>query len=72
MYYVGKFDEGKLAVPSGYERHSQGYERFSLVDHSVGSVRMGVGICRLQAKGSVQPGFTPMKRKSMFFTGRWK
>ena len=54
MYFVGKFDEGRSAVPSGYERHSQGYDRFALVDHSVGSVHMGVGICRLQPKGSVE------------------
>jgi len=43
----------RYAVPHGYEKHSQGYERFTLVDHSVGSVHMGVGICELQPNGSV-------------------
>ena len=54
MYYVGKFEESKFALPHGYARHSQGFERFSLVDHSVGSVHMAVGICQLQPKGRVE------------------
>ena len=54
MYYIGKFEESQFAVPYGYEQHSEGYERFALVDHSVGSVHMGVGICRLQPNGSVE------------------
>ena len=53
-FYVGKFDESKFAVPHGYEEHSKGFERVSLVDHSVGSVHMGVGICQLQPKGSME------------------
>lgn len=43
----------KATVPHGYEKHSQGYQRFTLVDHSVSSVHMGVGICQLQPNGSV-------------------
>jgi uncharacterized cupin superfamily protein len=54
VYYIGKFEESQFAVPYGYEQHSEGYERFALVDHSVGSVHMGVGICRLQPNGSVE------------------
>jgi len=52
-YYLGKFDASKFAVPPGYEEHSQGYERLTLVDHSIGSVHTGVGICQLQPNGSV-------------------
>ena len=54
MYYVGKLEASKFAVPHGYEQHSDGFKRFSLVDHSVGSVHMAVGICRLQPKGRVE------------------
>ena len=55
MYYVGKFDESKFAIPPGYEKDSKGYHRCTLVDRPVGSVHMGVGICRLQPKGYIEP-----------------
>src|SRR3990172_4588019 len=53
MYYVGKFDESRFAVPHGYARNSRGYERADLVDHGAGSVHMGAGICQLQPQGGV-------------------
>ncbi len=53
MYHVGKFDESKFAVPNGFRQKSRDYARVSLVDHSVGSVHMGFGICQLQPDGSV-------------------
>ena len=53
MYYVGKIDDSRFALPHGYAGKSRGYERADLVDHSVGSVHMGAAICQLQAQGSV-------------------
>ncbi len=53
MHYVGQFDPSKFATPKNFEGHSRGYERVSLVDHTVGSVHTGVGICRLQPDGRV-------------------
>lgn len=53
QYHVGKFDESQYAVPHGYAGHSRGYERVSLIDRGIGSVHMGVGVCRLAAGGSV-------------------
>ena len=53
MHYVGQFDPSKFATPKNFERHSRGYERVPLVDHTVGSVHTGVGICRLQPDGRV-------------------
>ncbi|MBI2289217.1 MAG: cupin domain-containing protein [Betaproteobacteria bacterium] len=53
MYYVGKFDESRFAVPHGYARNSRGYDRADLVDHGAGSVHMGAGICQLQPPGNV-------------------
>lgn len=54
MFYVGKFDESGFAVPHAYAQHSRGYERATLIDHAVGSVHMGAGICQLQPQGSVE------------------
>ena len=53
MFYIGKFDESRFAVPHGYARNSRGYERATLIDHAVGSVHMGAAICQLQPQGSV-------------------
>ena len=54
MFYVGKFDESRFAVPHGYARNSRGYERATLMDHAAGSVHMGAGICQLQPQGNVE------------------
>jgi mannose-6-phosphate isomerase-like protein (cupin superfamily) len=54
MYHLGKFDESKFAVPPRYEQHSQGYTRVTLVDHTVGSVHTGLGICQLRPGGKVK------------------
>lgn len=43
----------KAVVPYPFEKHSKGYERVMLVDHSIGAVHQAVGICELQPGGSV-------------------
>ncbi|MFQ5611097.1 MAG: cupin domain-containing protein [Anaerolineae bacterium] len=53
MHHVGKFDPTNFRPLAGYERHSQGYRRVALVDHTVGSVHSGVGICELAPGGSL-------------------
>lgn len=53
QFHVGKLDESAFAVPHGYAERSRGYERVSLIDRGIGSVHMGVGVCRLAAGGSV-------------------
>jgi mannose-6-phosphate isomerase-like protein (cupin superfamily) len=53
MYHVSKLDESRFAVPVGYERRARGYERASLVDHTMGSVHTGAAICRLAPGGYV-------------------
>lgn len=53
QYHVGRLDESAFAVPCGYAQYSHGYERASLIDRGIGSVHMGVGVCRLAAGGSV-------------------
>jgi mannose-6-phosphate isomerase-like protein (cupin superfamily) len=53
LFHVGKVDEAKFAVPHGYAENSRGYMRQSLVERSVGSVHMGVGVCRLEPRGHI-------------------
>jgi mannose-6-phosphate isomerase-like protein (cupin superfamily) len=54
VHCIGTFDETKFMVPQGTAQRSRGFERVSLVDQSVGSVHMAVGICRLAPNGSVE------------------
>jgi len=54
LYHVGRFEESKFEIPDGFEKHSLGYKRVSLVDHSIGSVHTGLGICQLEANGWVE------------------
>ena len=52
MHHVGTFDEAVLKTPPGYENHSEGFTRFSVVDHTiVDCVHMGVGVCQLEPGG---------------------
>jgi len=53
QFHVGRLDESAFTVPRGYASHACGYERVSLIDRGIGSVHMGVGMCRLAAGGSV-------------------
>src|SRR5215469_7639345 len=55
MHHAGNYDKASLQLPSAYETHSQGYSRVTLVDHSVGSVHMGLGICKLDPGGTLDP-----------------
>lgn len=53
QFHVGKLDESMFTVPHGYDGRAHGYERASLIDRGIGSVHMGVGVCRLAAGGNV-------------------
>lgn len=53
LFHLGKVEASKFAVPQGYEQNSRGYTRQSLIDRGVGSVHMGVGVCRLEPGGHV-------------------
>lgn len=55
MHHVSKIDEASARTPKAYEKYSSGYRRATYVDHSMGAVHMGVGICYLDAGGSVKP-----------------
>ena len=51
--YIEKSKMPKPVVPYPFEKHSKGYQRIPLVDHTIGSVHQAVGICELQPGGGV-------------------
>ncbi|MBI3243642.1 MAG: cupin domain-containing protein [Chloroflexi bacterium] len=55
MHYVSKLDESMFQTPALYAKQSTGFKRATYVDHSVGSVHMGTGICFLDTNGVIQP-----------------
>jgi mannose-6-phosphate isomerase-like protein (cupin superfamily) len=55
MHSVSKIDEAAATTPEVYQAHSTGFRRATYVDRAMGSVHMGVGVCFLEANGSIQP-----------------
>jgi len=55
MHHVSKIAESAAKTPPRYENHSAGFRRSTYVDRATGSVHMGVGVCFLDARGSVEP-----------------
>ena len=56
MHLVANYDKAPFVVPPAYEQHSQGYTRIALVDHTIpGAVHTGLGLCRLEASGVLNP-----------------
>ena len=55
MHFVGNYAQAIFQIPPAYEKHSQGYTRVSLVDHTTGAVHTGLGLCQLEAGGTLEP-----------------
>ncbi len=56
MHHVANYDKTSFQVPPAYEKHSQGYSRVALVDHTIaGAVHTGLGLCKLDAQGTLDP-----------------
>ena len=55
MHHVSKIQAASAQPPKAYEKHSSGFRRSTYVDHGMGSVHMGVGICYLDSRGTIQP-----------------
>lgn len=53
MYYIGKAKHAAYQFPVAYEPHSSGYSHLVLVDHTAGSVHMGLEVCQLMPGGSL-------------------
>jgi mannose-6-phosphate isomerase-like protein (cupin superfamily) len=54
MHYVSKVNLGAAVTPKAYEAESTGFRRATFVDHGMGSVHMGTGICYLEPNGVIQ------------------
>ena len=55
MHHVSRIDEASAQTPRLYVNRSTGFRRATYVDHAMGSVHMGVGICYLEPGGVIQP-----------------
>jgi quercetin dioxygenase-like cupin family protein len=55
MHHVSKIDEATSRTPELYSKHSSGFRRATYVEHAMGSVHMGVGVCYLEPNGVIQP-----------------
>jgi mannose-6-phosphate isomerase-like protein (cupin superfamily) len=55
MHHVSRIDEAAAKTPKLYENRSTGFRRATYVDHAMGSVHMGVGVCYLDAGGAIEP-----------------
>ena len=52
MHHVANYDKAPFLVPPAYEKHSRGYSRIALVDHTIiNAVHTGLGLCKLEADG---------------------
>src|SRR5438132_13779519 len=55
MHYVSKISAAAALTPKIYDQVSTGFRRATYVDHTTGSVHMGVGICYLAPNGFIEP-----------------
>jgi mannose-6-phosphate isomerase-like protein (cupin superfamily) len=55
MHYVSKIEQAAARTPALYDRYCTGFRRATYVDHAMGSVHMGVGICFLERAGVIRP-----------------
>jgi len=55
MHYVSKISAAAALTPKIYDKVSTGFRRATYVDHAMGSVHMGVGICHLAPNGFIEP-----------------
>ena len=55
MHYVSRIDSASAQTPELYAKHSARFTRFTYVDHTVGSVHMGVSVSTLDASGVIEP-----------------
>src|SRR5579883_491948 len=54
MHHVANYDKAAFEIPSAYAKHSQGYSRVTLVDHTIpGAVHTGLGLCKLDPGGTL-------------------
>src|SRR5258708_2057504 len=55
MHHIIHYAQALFQLPQAYKAHSQGYARIALADHTVGAVHTSLGLCRLEASGTLDP-----------------
>lgn len=55
LHHVSRIQEAEAQTPELYQKHTSGFRRVPYVDHSTGSVHMGVGVCFLAPGGLIHP-----------------
>jgi quercetin dioxygenase-like cupin family protein len=55
MHHVANYAQASFLLPPTYKTQSQGYTRVALVDHTIGAVHTGLGLCQLAAGGTLNP-----------------
>ncbi|HEX7733740.1 MAG TPA: cupin domain-containing protein [Ktedonobacteraceae bacterium] len=55
MHHIINYAQTPFQLPPVYEAHSQGYTRIALADHTIGAVHTGLGLCHLEAGGTLNP-----------------
>src|SRR5690606_8296626 len=53
-HHVTRFDPAALAVPAGYEPHSDGFRRVAHIDGTEGAVHAGFATCELAPGGEIE------------------
>jgi quercetin dioxygenase-like cupin family protein len=69
MHHVSRFDPARLATPPNYIDKSDGYQRFTMVDQSGGSVHMGAGISVLAPGGVIAPHLHSFEESFLILEG---
>ena len=70
MHFVSRIDDARMETPKAYSRHSVGFARVGYVDRGIGSVHMGVGICRLAPAGFIAPHLHSFEESFYILEGR--
>jgi mannose-6-phosphate isomerase-like protein (cupin superfamily) len=70
MHFVSRIDPANARTPHLYEPHSSGFRRATYVDHGMGSVHMGVGVCFLEPGGVIQPHLHSFEESFYILEGR--
>lgn len=70
MHHVSRIDRANAQTPENYRQHSTGFRRVTYVDHTMGSVHMGTGICYLESSGSIAPHVHAFEETFIILEGR--
>ena len=68
--HVDRIDWTRASAPSGYDTHSKGFARQTLIDGDMGSTHMGFGACELEPGGHVSTHLHSFEESFFVLEGR--